>query len=175
MIFGDANPSGHLPVTFPEKTEDLPDFSDYSMQGRTYRYATKTPLYPFGFGLTYTEWKFSNLECKKESDGVRVSVKVNNIGNADGKECVQVYVQKNNRNQDDPLYSLKAFKKVSVKKGESAEVKFNLPLKAFETITEEGESEIQTGEYTIIISDSAPDPVAVTLGASEWIKGSVNI
>ena len=64
---------------------------------------------------------------------------------------------------------------MNVKKGESAEVKFELPLKAFETITEEGESEIQTGEYTIIISDSAPDPVAVTLGASEWIKGSVNI
>ena len=175
IIFGDANPSGHLPVTFPEKTEDLPDFSDYDMKGRTYRYATKTPLYPFGFGLTYTKWQFTDLECIKESDTVSVKVKVNNTGNTDGDECVQVYVQKNNRDQADPLYSLKAFKKVSVKKGESAEVKFDLPLKAFETITQEGESQIQSGTYTVIVADSAPDPVAVTLGASEWIKGSVNI
>ena len=175
IIFGDASPSAHLPVTFPAKTEDLPDFSDYDMKGRTYRYATKTPLYPFGFGLTYTKWQFTDLECKKKSDTVSVKVKVNNKGNSDGDECVQAYVQKNERDETQPIYSLRAFKKVHVKKGESAIVDFELPLKAFETITQEGESQIQTGDYTIIISDSAPDPIAVTLGATECIKGTIKI
>ena len=175
IIFGDASPSAHLPVTFPVKTEDLPDFSDYDMKGRTYRYATKTPLYPFGFGLTYTKWQFTDLECIKESDTVSVKVKVNNTGNTDGDECVQVYVQKNERDETQPLYSLRAFKKVHVKKGESAVVNFELPLKAFETITPEGESQIQSGNYNIIISDSAPDPVAVTFGASECIKGTIKL
>lgn len=175
IIFGDASPSAHLPVTFPEKTEDLPDFSDYNMKGRTYRYATKTPLFPFGFGLTYTKWKFSNPECKKESEKVSLSVTVQNIGNSDGTECIQVYVQKDDRDDDQPLYSLRDFKKVHLKKGASAVVKFELPLKAFETITQDGESIIQNGTYTVILADSAPDPISVSLGATENVKAKITI
>ena len=175
IIFGDAEPSAHLPVTFPAKTADLPDFADYDMKERTYRYATKEPLFPFGFGLSYTSWQFKNLACKKNADSVTVSVDVANTGNRDGDECVQVYVGKKERSETDPLCSLRAFKKVHVAQGGTSAVTFELPLKAFETITAEGESVVQDGAYRVIVADAAPVPVSEKLGATEHVEVTVSL
>ncbi len=167
VIFGDAVPSAHLPVTFPTSTADLPDFEDYSMKNRTYRYIEKEPLYPFGFGLSYTTWQIDNATATFEKDNCKISTKVTNTGSVDAAEVVQVYVSKENRKDTEPICSLRAFKKVFVKAGESAQVDFILPKNAFETINENGDSVIESGKYKITIGDSSPSLLSAKLGATK--------
>src|SRR5205807_10404798 len=96
VLFGDYNPGGRLPVTFYKSVDQLPPFTDYRMQGRTYRYFKGDPLYPFGFGLSYTKFKYDNLRLSaktiKAGEGLRVSVDVQNIGDRAGDEVMQLYV-----------------------------------------------------------------------------------
>ena len=175
VIFGDTIPSAHLPVTFPKSTADLPDFEDYAMKGRTYRYATKEPLFPFGFGLSYTSFKFDNAEAKVDGDKVQVSCSVKNTGNLTAKEVVQVYVAKANRKEDDPICSLRDFTKLEIKAGAVKNVSFTLPLSAFETITAKGESVIEKGEYLITIADSVPTEQSKKLGASDPVTIKISL
>jgi len=175
VIFGDTVPSAHLPVTFPKATADLPDFEDYAMKGRTYRYAEKEPLYPFGFGLSYTTFKFADASAKVDGNKVTVSCSVSNTGNLTAKEVVQVYVSKANRSADDPICSLRDFTKVEIKAGSTQKVSFTLPLSAFETITAEGESVVEKGEYIITIADSVPTAQSVKLGATEPAVVKINL
>ncbi|MCF0241942.1 MAG: glycoside hydrolase family 3 C-terminal domain-containing protein [Treponema sp.] len=183
VIFGDRNPSGHLPVTFPKSTKDLPPFADYKMKGHTYKYSKKEPLFPFGFGLSYTTFKFDSMELencaakegKPDSWSITASCNVTNTGTKDGKEVVQLYISKNEQKPDDPLCTLKRFKKIALKKGESKNVSFKLTAKDFESIDKNGESVLIPGDYTIIISDSVPTSRSVELGASTPVKVTVRI
>ena len=120
VLFGDVIPSGRLPFTVPKSVDDLPPFEDYSMQGRTYKYMTKEPLFPFGFGLSYTNFEYRDLTVEPASDGnVRVCVKVENKGDFDAEEVVQVYTCSPMAGAGDPLYSLVAFKRVAIPEGQS--------------------------------------------------------
>ena len=183
VIFGDKNPSGHLPVTFPKATKDLPAFDNYSMKNRTYRYATKEPLFPFGFGLSYTTFKFENMDVKDtpskngkpDSWSMTVSCDITNTGDIAGKDAVQLYIAKKDRKADDPIYTLKQFKKIALKKGEKKNVAFKLTAKDFETIDKNGESILVPGEYVITISDSVPTERSKTLGATEPVNMVVRI
>ncbi|MBQ5491086.1 MAG: glycoside hydrolase family 3 C-terminal domain-containing protein [Treponema sp.] len=176
ILFGDAVPSGHLPITFYQKTEDLPAFDDYSMQERTYRYMTKEPLFPFGFGLSYTTWRFENLTVAKNAEGseVLVTVDVLNDGQYDAAQTVQVYVTKQNRTNEEPLCSLCAFTKVTVAKGKRQTVRIKLDKAAFQTVDEDGNTFVEPGEYTVTVSDCAPCSAATRLGATEPIQQTVN-
>lgn len=167
IIFGEESPSGHLPVTFPKATTDLPAFDDYSMKNRTYRYAQKEPLFPFGFGLSYTQFSIKNAKAKKTNKNVKIECEVQNIGNFDAKEVIQVYISKAKRNDDEPICSLRDFTKIFIKSGETKKIEFELPLSAFETITNEGDSIIEKGEYFITISDSVPTQKSQELGATK--------
>ena len=123
VIFGDVSPSGHLPITFPKNIEQLPPYEDYSMQGRTYKYMKEEPMFPFGFGLTYSKTEIADLQLKstklkKGSDLVAI-VKVSNTGEYDIDEVVQLYVCPKDVNGGIPLKSLKAFKRLALKKGET--------------------------------------------------------
>jgi len=176
VIFGDTNPSGHLPVTFPKSTSDLPAFEDYAMKGRTYRYATKEPLYPFGFGLSYTTWEFTSLKANLKDNGqTELSVELKNTGKTDGANAVQVYVSKKNRSENDPICSLRAFAHAEVKAGKSKTVSFTLPKTAFETITAEGESVIEKGEYIVTVADSSPSEISQKLGATKPASVTIKI
>ena len=126
LVFGDYSPSGKLPVTFYKSTADLPDFSDYSMKNRTYRYFDGEVLYPFGHGLSYTSFSFTEPQISAVSeDEVTVSVTVSNTGSRDSYETVLLY-KKERDNLHAPLRSLTRFEKVFIKKGESAAVTFTL-------------------------------------------------
>ncbi len=171
IIFGDAVPSGHLPITFPKCTEDLPAFDDYSMKGRTYRYETKEALFPFGFGLSYTKWKFENVHATKEA----VTLDVINKGDTDALEAVQVYISKNERNKEDPLHSLKAFCKVFVKAGERKKLTLSLPKDAFESINQDGKSVLIPGKYRVTVCDSSPSLRAMALGSTEAVCTTVEL
>lgn len=190
VLFGDAMPSGHLPVTFPKCTEDLPPFDNYDMKGRTYRYAEKEPLFPFGFGLSYTKFNFDKIDLNltdmpalkaaakpdyKNKIAGKVTVTVSNKGEYDSPEVVQLYISKKNPGKDDPICSLRAFKKINIKAGATETVEIDLPVSAFETITEKGESIVEPGEYIITAGDSSPSKLSETLGASTPISVTIKI
>ena len=133
VLFGDYNPAGRLPVTFYKSVKDLPAFEDYSMKGRTYKYFTGEPLFPFGYGLSYTTFSYSAPRLSKgtalPSDTVMISLKLKNTGNHDGDEVVQVYAKRPQNSNMQPLKSLVAFKRVSLKKGEEQLMSIPLAVK----------------------------------------------
>ncbi len=134
VLFGDYNPAGKLPVTFYKSSDQLNDFEDYSMKGRTYRYMTDA-LFPFGFGLSYTKFTIGNATLSKTSvkagEGIQLTVPVTNAGKRDGTEIVQVYVRKVN-DTEGPIKTLKGFKRVELKAGNSQKVTIDLPASSFE-------------------------------------------
>jgi len=129
VLFGDAVPSGRLPLTFPKSTDDLPPYDDYSMKGRTYRYMTKEPLYPFGFGLSYTTFAYSNLSATSEvavGGTATVSVDVQNTGDVAGDEVLQLYVHQRWGSDTRPMRELKGFERVTLEPGQTQTVRFAL-------------------------------------------------
>ena len=129
VLFGDVNPSGKLPVTFYKRSDQLPDYEDYSMKGRTYRYFDD-PLFAFGYGLSYTQFSVGEGRLDKKGDGYSLTVPVSNTGKRDGTEVVQVYIR-DLSDSDGPLKSLRGFTRVDVKAGQTAEARIELPAKAF--------------------------------------------
>jgi beta-glucosidase len=153
VLFGQYNPSGKLPVTFYRSTDDLPDFLDYTMKNRTYRYFTGEPLFPFGYGLSYT-----TFEVGKPTYGnnkVRVSVK--NTGKADGLETIQVYIR-NTADKQGPLKSLRAYKQVQLKAGEQKAVNIDLPRQSFEGWdVKTNTMRVVPGKYELMVGNSSAD------------------
>lgn len=161
VLYGNVNPSGKLPVTFYKKSSDLPDFLDYSMKNRTYRYFTGEPQWPFGYGMSYTTFQFSKPTYKK---GV-VSLTVSNTGQRDGDEVVQVYVKRND-DADGPQRALRAFQRVSLKAGETKTVSIPLPADAFEWWDNATNTmRVQKGRFTIYTGNSSAtrDLQAITI------------
>lgn len=135
VLLGEYNPSGKLPVTFYKHTDQLPDFQDYSMKGRTYRYMTETPLYCFGHGLSYTKFEYgtASLSNNTMSKGkeITLTVPVRNAGETNGEEVVQVYLSRPD-DKEAPSHTLRAFKRVYIPKGETANVNFTLNDETFQ-------------------------------------------
>ncbi len=135
ILFGDYNPSGKLPVTFYKDTTQLPDFENYSMKGRTYRFLATEPVFPFGYGLSYTSFNIGNAHLSKttikKDEDVLLTIPVTNSGKRSGTEIVQVYVKKVNDN-DGAIKTLKGFKRTSVEAGKTVNALVNLPSSAFE-------------------------------------------
>ena len=129
VLFGDYNPAGRLPVTFYRNVSQLPDFEDYNMTGRTYRYMTQEPLFPFGHGLSYTSFSYGAVvlgsDNIKSGEKLRLSVPVTNTGKCDGEEVVQVYLKKND-DFEGPSKALRAFKRVHIPAGKTVDVEFDL-------------------------------------------------
>ncbi|MEG1586633.1 MAG: xylan 1,4-beta-xylosidase [Bacteroidales bacterium] len=160
IIFGDYNPTGKLPVTFYKNVTQLPGFDDYSMAGRTYRYLAEEPLFPFGFGLGYSEFSFGNALVSSSAstlkDSVRITIPIKNTGKRVGEELVQLYIRK--LDSPDTAGSLRAFKRVSVSPGQSEQVVFNLSEKEFRFFDERSYSLVTVpGIYRIYYGNSS-DP-----------------
>ncbi|PGH40463.1 MAG: glycosyl hydrolase, partial [Candidatus Nephrothrix sp. EaCA] len=125
VLFGKVNPAGRLPLTFYKSNDDLPDFKNYEMKGRTYRYFSGVPQHPFGFGLSYTAFAYQNLKVEKFKDHVLVSFGIKNTGAMDGEEVPQLYIHHSGANS--PIKELKAFRRLFIKQGETAAVTFKVP------------------------------------------------
>ena len=161
VLFGDYNPAGRLPITFYKSVEQLPDFLDYSMKGRTYRYMTQTPLYPFGYGLSYTTFAYENARLSKDristDEPVTLSFDITNTGKRDGDEVAQIYI-KNPNDPNGPIKALKAFKRVHVKAGESQSLSVTLASKAFQSFNDNTQTmEVRPGNYQILYGGSSAD------------------
>jgi len=153
VLFGDYNPSGKLPVTFYKNINQLPDFEDYSMKGRTYRYMTEKPLFPFGFGLSYTTFSIGDISFSKKmiksNESLAVTIPVSNTGHSSGTEVVQLYVKKLN-DIDGPIRTLRAFKRVEVAAGKTAKVNIDLTPSAFEFFDwSQRKMMVTAGEYEV--------------------------
>ncbi len=171
VLFGDYSPSGKLPVTFYSSDSDLPPFDDYSMNNRTYRYFKGVPLYPFGFGLSYTKFVYSNLKLSKTSinknETVDAELTVRNSGKITSDEVVQLYITHLKAGEDVPLYSLKGFKRITLDPGVSEKIRFTITPDMMKIINEEGESLINSGQIKVSIAGSLPSNRSVELGAAK--------
>lgn len=161
IIFGDVNPSAKLPVTFYASTDDLPDFLDYSMENRTYRYFKGQPLYQFGFGLSYTSFSIGEAKLSKASvaagKGVDITVPVTNTGSMAGTEVLQVYV-KSLDNPDAPIKALKGFQRVELNAGQTKKVKISLRPDSFSYYDESVDGlSFRPGKYQILYGNSSAD------------------
>ncbi len=159
ILFGEVSPSGKLPVTFYESTDKLPDFKDYTMKNRTYRFAEDNVLYPFGYGLTY-----GNVRCTSLSyaDGT-ARVTAENTGERDTEDVIQLYI-KDTSEYAVPNVSLCGFSRVSLAAGESAEITIPVPERAFTAVDENGERRIFGKHFTLYAGTSQPDAVSASLG-----------
>jgi len=160
LLFGDFNPSGRLPVTFYKSEKDIPDFSNYDMQGRTYRYFKGIPLYPFGYGLSYTTFEYSNLRSDKTHDSaapVTVTVDVKNSGKVDGEEVVQLYVSNKTTKSEVAIVALKGFQRVNLKAGEQKSVTFTINPEDFSITNGDARQLVIPGTFEIAVGGSVPD------------------
>ena len=163
LIFGEKNFSGHLPLTFYHNVDDLPDFEDYSMKNRTYRYFESDVLYPFGFGLSYTSWKIGNAR----KVGQVIHAEVTNTGKADGDAVVQVYVKCDSK--DAPLHPrLCGFGRISVKAGETSEVCIPLDKLTATVVNEQGDR-IPAEHMTFFVGMSQPDKKSTSMAGVDCV------
>jgi beta-glucosidase len=179
MLFGDFSPSGKLPVTFYKTTEELPDFADYSMKNRTYRYMENEALYPFGYGLSYTKFEYSNLKINEDvistDASIKISATVKNVGAYEADETVQLYLKDVEASVEVPKWQLKGVRKVTLKPEEEAEVQFELTPRQMALINEEGSCILEPGSFEIFVGGSQPDERSLKLTGSKVLKGSFQV
>jgi beta-glucosidase len=161
ILFGEVSPSGKLPVTFYESAELLPPFTDYSMENRTYRYAKGNVLYPFGYGLTYSKVTVGALNYNAKNRTAAVTVQ--NTGERDTGEVIELYIRDNRSKWAVPNHKLCGFKRIFLKKGESAEVTFEVLPSAFEVVDENGRRFVDSDSFTLYAGTSQPDALSCEL------------
>jgi beta-glucosidase len=173
-LSGKNNPAGRLPVTFYTGVDQLPPFEDYAMKGRTYRYFEGKPLYPFGYGLSYTTFSYSGLKLPpngiQAGDPLPVEVTVTNTGPREGDEVVQLYVSFP-RVPGAPLRALRGFKRVHLKPRESQKVLFQLKDRDLSMVSEAGEVMIPEGEYSLHVGGGQPNSTAPSIAGKFKVKG----
>jgi len=148
-----------LPVTFYKSVNDLPPFDQYKVSTQTYRYFKGEPLYPFGFGLSYTTFAYENLKVDGEfkiGDSVRVSVTVKNTGAVAGDEVAQLYLSNRDKSHSRAIHSLKGFKRIHLKPGEASEVKFTLSPNDFSVLNDKNEKQVIAGKFEIAVGGGQP-------------------
>jgi beta-glucosidase len=168
VLFGDVVPSGKLPVSFPKSIDDLPPFNDYNMTGRTYRFSTKEPLYPFGFGLSYTTFLYGGLRAKssiRAGQSLSVNLKVANIGSVTATEVVQFYIHDLDASVPVPIQQLIGFQRVPLKPGQKKTVKFTITPEMMMLIDEDGKQKLEAGKFSLTVGGCSPSTRGVTLGA----------
>lgn len=171
-IFGKSVPSGKLPVTFPKSVDDLPPYEDYDMANRTYRYMETEPLFPFGFGLSYTSFTYSDIQLSanniSSTGNTTVTATITNTGEVAGEEVVQLYITDVEASVDVPKYALKGFQRVSLAPGASQTVSFEISADQLEMVDMMGDSKVEPGEFIISIGGSTPSQKSIDLGASPY-------
>ncbi len=173
IIFGKYSPAGRMPVTTVKYVEDLPPFEEYSMQSRTYRYLDKEPLYPFGFGLSYTTFKYKTEGFPEKigmEQNLEFQVEVENTGNFSGETVLQIYIHDREASTEVPIRKLVFFKSVFVNRGEKKSISVNVESKNFAVVNENGEYILEPGEFQVFIGGIQPDERSRLLSGEEVIE-----
>lgn len=179
LLFGDFSPSGKLPVTFYRTTEELPDFSDYSMKNRTYRYMKNEALYPFGYGLSYAKFEYNDLHINKTSinigESINILATVKNTGNFEADETVQLYLKDLEASADVPNWSLKGIRKVNLKPGEEKKVAFELTARQMALIDNDGKCILEPGDFQVFVGGNQPDSRSIKLTDTDVLSASFSV
>jgi beta-glucosidase len=174
VLFGDVSPSGKLPLTFPKSLDQLPAFDDYSMKGRTYRYMTEEPLYPFGFGLSYSCFEYSDLQLDKANlalgDSLNASLTLTNNGAADSAEVAQFYLSDLQASTIVPLHHLIGFERVTLKAGESRTLKFTVTPAMMSFFNDDGKLTLEPGQFRLEVGGCSPSKRGQELGAPKPVS-----
>jgi beta-glucosidase len=178
-IFGDYSPGGKLPVTFYQSVADLPAFTDYAMEGKTYRYFRGKPLFPFGFGLSYTRFRYSGLNVVPDKveggNPIQVSVKVRNVGEFAGDEVVQVYVADLEASVPVPIHQLVGFRRIHMAPAEMKTVTFAIRTDQFSLITDDGRRLVEAGRFQIAVGGCQPGYEDRTGGTTEVLTAFLEV
>ncbi len=175
ILCGKVSPSGKLPVTFYEKAENLPDFCDYSMNNRTYRYTDKNILYPFGFGLTYSKLEMLSLDItEKTENGIIAECSFKNTGCFETDEVIEIYI-KSFSEYAVPRWSLCGFRRVHLKPEQTGRASFEIPKKALEDVNFSGERRVYGGRFELYAGVCQPDELSQKLSGTKCVKTEINI
>jgi beta-glucosidase len=179
ILFGKVAPSGKLPVTFPRSYDQLPAFDNYSMKGRTYRYMTAEPLYPFGFGLSYTTFNYSGLTVSspkiRRGETITAAVTVTNTGKYASDEVAELYLTHENAGDSAALFALKGFKRVSLAPGDSIRVRFVLTPEQLSVVDARGQQVEPAGKIRISVAGSLPTRRSEELGAAKGVEAEIEV
>lgn len=179
VLFGEKAPSGKLPITFPKSVRQLPPFEDYNMEGHTYRYAKWEPLFPFGFGLSYTNFRYHDLTLLKSTlhagESLEARLALTNTGNWDAEEVIQVYLKDLEASFPVPQQNLVAFRRVSLKAGETQQITFTIPAEAMMQFDADGKPTLEPGSFQLIIGGCSPSPRGQQLGAPEPVSATFTV
>jgi beta-glucosidase len=179
VLFGKVSPSGKLPVTFPRSYDQLPPFDSYSMKGRTYRYMRSEPLYPFGFGLSYTTFSYSGLTLSKAkirpNEKVTAEITLTNTGKFASDEVAELYLTHENAGDSAALFALKGFERVSLAPGDSIRVRFVLTPEQLSVVDAKGSLVIPAGKIKISIGGSLPTKRSEVLGSAKPVEGEIEV
>jgi beta-glucosidase len=179
ILFGRSVPSGRLPLTFPHSLDQLPPYDDYSMAGRTYRYMTSEPLFPFGFGLSYSRVVYDDMRLDKEmmksGDSLAVSCRVTNQGSSATNEVVQVYISDVESSVSVPLQRLVAFKRLQLQPGEEQSISFMLSPETMSHVDDEGRWQLEPGEFRVNIGGCSPGTRVQELGAAPPVVATFRV
>jgi beta-glucosidase len=175
-LFGDYNPAGRLPVTFYKSVDQLPPFENYHMDGRTYRFFKGEPLYPFGHGLSYTRFKYSDLNISTAEKKVTVSATVENAGTRAGEEVVQLYVTDEAASVRVPIRSLAGVERVYLKAGERRVIRFMIEPHQLAVITDDGRTVVEPGEFKVTIGGKQPGFAGTAdAGTTSYVEGHFSV
>jgi beta-glucosidase len=179
VLFGDISPSGKLPMTFPKSLSQLPAFDDYSMDQRTYRYATADPLYPFGFGLSYSSFEYTDLKLGSTTvqagDPLEFSFLLKNTGDSEAAEVAQVYLSDLQASAKVPLHHLVDFEKVMLAAGSSREIKFVLTPEMMSFYNDEGKLTLEPGDFRLEVGGCSPGKRGQELGAPKPLTADFEV
>jgi len=179
VLFGDVAPSGKLPLTFPKSLEQLPPFEDYDMTGRTYRYATEEPLFPFGFGLSYTHFTYSDLTLDKSIipavESLVLHFTLTNSGSVEAEEVAQIYLSDLEASTVVPLHSLIGFQRVHLKPGERTDIAFTVTPEMMKLVNDDGDRVLESGEFRVTVGGCSPSESGVRLGTSAPVSKFFNV
>jgi beta-glucosidase len=179
VLFGDYNPAGRLPVTFYRSVEDLPPFEDYRMEGRTYRYMIREPLYPFGFGLSYSRFEYTDLSLERPEmsagESLSVTVKVSNTGERAAAEVVQFYLSDLEASAPVPLHHLVGFERVLLEPGESHRLQFTLTPEMMSFFDEHAKLTLEPGDFRLEVGGCSPGKRGLELGAPTPVTATFRV
>jgi len=179
ILFGAASPSGRLPITIPYSLKDIPNYNDYRMANRTYRYMKAKPYYPFGFGLGYSKFAYSGLKLSAKSipagEKVVAEVTVKNAGASTATELAQLYITDCKATVPVPHYALKDFARVHLKPGASQKLRFTITPDMLALVDNQGQKRLEPGEFRITIGGACPSPRSMELGAPKPVAATLRV
>jgi len=179
ILTGHTSPSGRLPISFPLKMDDIPPIENYNMTGRTYRYSESEPMFPFGYGLSYAEFEYSNLRLSKSEipvgENISIDVDITNRSEFEAEEVVQLYLKDEEASVIVPKYALQGVQRIKLPSIQTKTVHFEITARQMALINMEGKAIIEPGKFTVYIGGQQPDSKSESLTVKKPLRADFQV